>query len=133
GGIKGSASSHRWSGTRAHNRRRTVQSYPPGGGGPAQTSCPRLATSREFARAAYTAIHLNRTSTTEGTTHMLPTSTNVTIEVKTNLPPDTEAVIVFAAMGGKISGDTTLVLKSAEFENAQRMIRLGVVKGKLKE
>ena len=64
---------------------------------------------------------------------MLPTSTNVTIEVKTNLPPDTEAVIVFAAMGGKISGDTTLVLKSAEFENAQRMIRLGVVKGKLKE
>jgi len=41
---------------------------------------------------------------------MLPTSTNVTIEVKTNLPPDTEAVIVFAAMGGKISGDTTLVV-----------------------
>src|SRR5438045_1017878 len=70
---------------------------------------------------------------TRGNRHMLPTSTNVTIEVKSKLPTDVEAVIVFAAMGGKISGDTGLVLKSAEFENAQRMIRLGVVKGKLKE
>jgi leucyl aminopeptidase len=64
---------------------------------------------------------------------MLPTSTNVSIAVKTKLPPDTEAVVVFAATGGKVSGDTTMVLGSAEFENAQRMIRLGVVKGKLKE
>src|SRR5262245_10255151 len=64
---------------------------------------------------------------------MLPTGTNVSMDVQTALPRDADAVVVFAAQGGKISGDTTLVLRSAEFENAQRMVRLGVIKGKLKE
>jgi leucyl aminopeptidase len=64
---------------------------------------------------------------------MLPTSTTVSLEVQTRLPKDAQAVVVFAATGGKFSGDTQLVLGSAEFENAERMIRLGVVRGKLKE
>src|SRR4029079_10223959 len=64
---------------------------------------------------------------------MLPTSANVTIDLQTTLPKNAEAVVIFAAEGGKISGDTALVLGSAEFENAQRMIRLGVVKGKARE
>ncbi len=64
---------------------------------------------------------------------MLPTSTDITIQVDTSLPAHVEAIVVFAAKGGRISGDTTLVLGSDEFKTAMRLVELGVVKGKLKE
>src|SRR5437762_593716 len=64
---------------------------------------------------------------------MLPTSTNVRIEVKTKVPAESQAIVVFAAEGGKVSGDTTLVLRSAEFESAQRMLKMQVVRGKARE
>ena len=56
---------------------------------------------------------------------MLPTGTNVSIDVQTTLPRDAEAVVVFAAQGGKITGDTSLVLRTAEFE--QNPAELGLV------
>ncbi len=64
---------------------------------------------------------------------MLPTSTRVTLDVDTKLSKSTKAVVVFVTKDGKFSGDTSLVLGSTEFETAQRMVRLGIVRGKARE
>ena len=64
---------------------------------------------------------------------MLPTSTNVTLDVQTKIPKDAKAVVVFVTRDRKFSGDMTMVLDTKAFECAARMIKLEIVQGKIKE
>ena len=53
---------------------------------------------------------------------MLPTSTNVTIEVATKLSPKTEAIVVFIAEGGIICGDAPHVIDQAALDSIDRRL-----------
>ena len=64
---------------------------------------------------------------------MLPTSTNVVIDVQTKIPRDAQAGVAFVTRDKKFSGDMTMVLDTNSFKCAERMIKLDIVQGKLKE
>jgi leucyl aminopeptidase len=64
---------------------------------------------------------------------MIPTSTNVRIDVATRLPADLDAVIVFAAEGARISGDAPRLLPPSVLKVAQRLLEAEIVRGTPKE
>ncbi len=66
-------------------------------------------------------------------TGMIPTSTNVTIDVKTKLPRGIDAVAVFVAEGGRICGDAPHLLDEAMMRSVQRLIEARLARGKSKE
>jgi leucyl aminopeptidase len=64
---------------------------------------------------------------------MLPTSTSVTLSVKTKMPADADAVVVFATDDRQLVGDAVMILSEKEMRIAMRLITAGVVRGKVKE
>src|SRR5450432_1628685 len=64
---------------------------------------------------------------------MIPTSTNITIDVQPKLPAQTEAVIVFLAEGGRICGDAPHLLDDKMLNIVERLIKAGVARGKQNE
>ncbi len=64
---------------------------------------------------------------------MIPTSTNIGVEVKTKVPNDCDAVVAFLAEGGKISGDAPQLLGKGQIGAIERSIAAGVAHGKARE
>lgn len=64
---------------------------------------------------------------------MIPTSTNVSVELVTKLAPKSEAIIVFIADGGVICGDAPHLLEPAILDAVERLLKAGVSKGKSRE
>src|SRR5688572_19073616 len=64
---------------------------------------------------------------------MLPISTSITLDVQTKIPKNAQAGVAFVTRDRKFSGDMTMVLETRAFECAERMIKLEIVQGKLKE
>src|ERR1700722_12806676 len=64
---------------------------------------------------------------------MIPTSTNVRLDVSTTLPADLDAVVVFAAEGARISGDAPMVLPENILRIAARLLEEEIVRGTSKE
>src|SRR5688500_15020627 len=62
---------------------------------------------------------------------MLPTSTDVSIDVKPKLPADAEAVVVFATEGS--TAPAIGVLSNEQRAAAKRLFAAGVVRGRAKE
>src|ERR1700733_10698571 len=64
---------------------------------------------------------------------MMPTSTTVRLNVSPSLPGDVEAVVVFAAEGGRMSGDAPMVLPQNVLSIATRLLEEEIVRGTAKE
>src|SRR5688572_24450602 len=64
---------------------------------------------------------------------MLPTNTNVTVEVQSRFPANPDALVVFLAEGGKIGGDAPQLLGEGQMRCIDRLLKAGVVRGKAKE
>src|SRR5688572_11381876 len=64
---------------------------------------------------------------------MIPTSTDVSVDVKTKIPSNCEALVVFLAERGKICGDAPELLGSAQMQSVERLIKAGAARGKPRE
>jgi leucyl aminopeptidase len=64
---------------------------------------------------------------------MLPTNTDVTVDVKTKIPNNCEALVVFLAEGGKICGDTPELLGDGQMQSVERLLKAGAARGKARE
>ncbi len=64
---------------------------------------------------------------------MLPTSTDVTVNVKTKIPNDCDALVVFVAEGAKVCGDAPELLGGGQMRAVDRLIKAGAVRGKPRE
>jgi leucyl aminopeptidase len=64
---------------------------------------------------------------------MLPTSTSVSLSVKTKVPANADAVVVFATDDRQLVGDAVMILSEKEMRIAMRLINANVVRGKVKE
>jgi leucyl aminopeptidase len=64
---------------------------------------------------------------------MIPTSTNVTVNIQTKLPPQSEAVVIFIAEGGRICGDAPHLLHDEMLTAAERLIKARISRGKQNE
>ncbi|WP_428940051.1 leucyl aminopeptidase [Fontivita pretiosa] len=64
---------------------------------------------------------------------MIPTSTRVTVEVKTAVPSAADAVAVFVTDGGQICGDAPHLLDAAMLRALRRLIDVKVARGKARE
>src|SRR5271170_7639864 len=64
---------------------------------------------------------------------MIPTSTNVRLDVSTRLASDLDAVVVFAAEGARLSGDVPMVLPANVMRVATRLLEEEIVRGTAKE
>ena len=64
---------------------------------------------------------------------MLPTSTKVTVNVATKLPKDADAVVVFVAEGGRLSGDAPQILTDGQMRSVDRLMHAEVARGKARE
>jgi leucyl aminopeptidase len=64
---------------------------------------------------------------------MLPTNTNVTIDVQSRFPANPDALVVFLTEGGKISGEAPQLLGDGQMQCIDRLLKAGVVRGKPKE
>src|SRR5688500_18146219 len=56
---------------------------------------------------------------------MLPTSTDVTVNVKTKIRNDCEALVVFVAEGAKVCGDASELLGGGQMRAVDRLIKAG--------
>jgi leucyl aminopeptidase len=64
---------------------------------------------------------------------MIPTSTDVSVDVKTKIPNNCDALVVFLAEGGKICGDAPELLGSGQMKSVERLIKAGAARGKARE
>ena len=64
---------------------------------------------------------------------MLPTSTDVTVQLKSQAPNDADAVVVFATQDTKAVQQVAADLAPEAGRAVDRLIRAGVVRGKAKE
>jgi len=64
---------------------------------------------------------------------MLPTNTDVTVEVRTKIPNNCDAIVVFLAEGGKVCGDAPPLLGSGQMQSVERLIKAGAARGKARE
>jgi leucyl aminopeptidase len=64
---------------------------------------------------------------------MLPTNTDVSVDVKTKIPSNCEALIVFMAEGGKVCGDAPELLGAGQMQSVERLIKAGAARGKARE
>src|SRR4051812_24655510 len=64
---------------------------------------------------------------------MIPTSTNIAVDVKNKLSPDTEAVVVFIAEKGVICGDAPHLIDDEMMNSVKKLIEAKVARGKAKE
>src|SRR5687768_9922942 len=63
---------------------------------------------------------------------MIPTSTDVSIQVKDRVPADVDAVVVFALEGGEGAGESE-ALRESERRAVRRLFDAGVARGKARE
>lgn len=63
---------------------------------------------------------------------MIPTSTNVSIDVKDSLPINSD-LAVFVTEGGGLCGDGERVLEAASLKSIKRLLKAGVMRGKSRE
>ena len=63
---------------------------------------------------------------------MLPTSTDVAVQLKSQVPQDADAVVVFATQDAK-PADVAASLDASGRRAVERLITTGVVRGKAKE
>ena len=71
--------------------------------------------------------------TLQGTSQMLPTSTNVTVDVKAKPPAGSDAVAVFVVEGSKDAGESGAALAEGERRAVERLLSAGVSRGKARE
>jgi len=64
---------------------------------------------------------------------MIPTSTSVSLAIKTKMPADVDGVVVFATDNRQLVGDGVMILSEEEMRIAMRLIHAGVVRGKVKD
>ena len=64
---------------------------------------------------------------------MLPTNTDVTVDVKTKIPSTCDALVVFLAEGGKICGDAPELLGAEQMQSVERLIKADAARGKARE
>jgi leucyl aminopeptidase len=64
---------------------------------------------------------------------MLPTNTDVTVDVKTKIPGNCDALVVFLAEGGKICGDAPELLGAEQMQSVERLIKADAARGKARE
>jgi leucyl aminopeptidase len=64
---------------------------------------------------------------------MIPTSTNVAVELRSAVPNQAQAVAVFVAESGEVCGDAPRLLDDAAIAAVQRLIKARVARGKAKE
>lgn len=64
---------------------------------------------------------------------MIPTSTKVSVQLKSKLPREAQAVAVFVAEKGRVSGDAPQILGEQHMLSIQRLIRADAMRGKARE
>ena len=64
---------------------------------------------------------------------MIPTNTDVTVDVKTTIPNNCDALVVFLAEAGKICGDAPELLGSGQMQSVERLTKAGAARGKARE